>query len=90
MAAAGLDPQRRAILDQIEKVQVETVIEDLERHRPNLIFVEEGEWRLGFKDMDFDYLEYFGRDPRFAMLWSEYEELTRIAQFRVFRRRLAD
>lgn len=86
-AETGSPPAAMARLDEIEAYQRELVIEDLLQWRPALVFVDIESRKQAFRDIDLDYLEYFLSDPRFASLWSEYEELDRIHNFRVFRRR---
>lgn len=85
-AEAGL-PAAMARLDEIEAYQRELVIEDLLQWRPALVFVDIRPRKQAFRDADLDYLEYFMSDPRFASLWSEYEELVAIPHYRVFKRR---
>jgi len=40
-----------------------------------------------FRDGDFDYLDYFLRDPRFAQFFSQYEKFAVITRYTLYRRR---
>ena len=42
-----------------------------------------------FGGVAFDYLDYFGADPRFARLWSDYVWVAEEVGFDVYRRRCA-
>jgi predicted glycosyltransferase len=83
-------PEAGTRLDEIEAYQRELVIEDITLRRPTLVFVEIGPGKQAFGDVEFDYLAYFMSDPRFASLWSEYDELVTIPNYRVFKRRRPD
>lgn len=89
-AADGAAPAAGAVLDEIEALQRESVIEDLTQWRPALVFVDVRSNKQAFRGLPFDYLEYFMSDPRFAALWSDYEELTEMPGIRVYKRRLPD
>ena len=75
---AALQQQRsdlasaQAEIGELERYLVDSVIDDLERHRPKLIGVD----RLPFKQAlgltTFDFVHYFGRYPRFKKLFSKY------------------
>lgn len=64
-----------------EKYLYQAVIEDLARSRPTVLIVD----RLapGYILHGFDYLEYFGRDPRFAALLRDYREARPVERYRV-------
>ncbi len=76
-----------AAMSPAERLLFDSVIDDLLRDRPDLILVDEGP-RLGvYCIQPFDYLAYYGRDPRFAALLREYEPLPRLGDFHPYRRR---
>ena len=86
------DPQRRARLDAIARSVVAMVSEDLERARPELIFVPRAKESLGMGALGVDFLAFFERKPRFARIWSHYAWVEDTPSFRVYarRERLAD
>lgn len=71
LAEAGrLEPGRERKLREIERYATDAVIEDLERLPPDLVIVDTDNPYM--RQANFDYLAYFGREPRFAKLWESY------------------
>jgi hypothetical protein len=70
-----------------ERFLFESVVDDLLKNRPLLLFVDESEPKLVFKRKHFDYLDYYSQDPRFAAFLRQYEPLTRVDAFRAYRRK---
>jgi hypothetical protein len=66
---ARLTPER---VDVMERYLIDAVVEDLERHQPELIFVDRRRKQPGYGGFEFDLLEYFRRDPGFERVWSRY------------------
>jgi hypothetical protein len=87
LPASDSDPDRRERLDAIARSVVAMVIEDLERARPELIFVSRERDNLALSGLGFDFLAFFERKPRFAALWSQYAWVEDTPSFRVFARR---
>ena len=58
----------------------------LDRNAPDVVVVDDNRFKLGFGARAFDYLAYFQSDPKFAHFWRRYHEVSRIENFRVFRR----
>jgi hypothetical protein len=66
----------------------EEVIEDLHRHHPRLVIVllpDSTLWGMGGARR-FDYLEYFGADPRFRDFMSAYQPVRRIGAYEIWSR----
>jgi len=78
---------RRQRLGAIERDLVDAVTDDLERARPDLILVPRGQQHQAFGGVDFDFLPFFERDPRFAKLWSGYLPVQETKLFRIYRLR---
>lgn len=76
-----------AAMGATERFLFETVVVDLLRNRPDLILVDECARPGVFCVQPFDYLAYFGRDPRFAAFLRDYEPMPREGIFRPYRRR---
>lgn len=74
-------------LDRIEAYLRDAVAEDFTRNRPALVLIDDRARKSYFGALDFDYLDFFGREPRFAAIWANYAEIDRIGDFRVFVRR---
>ena len=63
------------------------VLADLERYRPRLLIVLRNgrdDRRNGYRR--FDYIRYFERDPRFAKILSQYQELDTVGNYVVYER----
>jgi hypothetical protein len=77
-------------MSDTERFLFNTVVDDLLKDRPALLFVDEAEHKVAFPWQRFDYLEYFSRDPRFAAFLRQYEPLTKVDVFRIYRRKADD
>jgi hypothetical protein len=87
-AADNPHPYRsRQEMDVYERYLVDSLNQDVDLHPPQLIVVETGDQKEGFRNGDFDYLDYFLRDPRFAEFFSKYEKLAVITRYTLYRRR---
>lgn len=74
-------------MDVYERYLVDSLNQDVGLHPPQLIIVETGDNKEGFHHGDFDYLDYFMHDPRFAQFFSKYEQLAVITRYTLYRRR---
>ena len=70
---------------EFERFLFDSLMEDTSRRPPELVIVETTSMKEGLRE--FDYLEYFLRDDRFALFWRNYELLRDVTNYRVFRRR---
>ncbi len=87
-AADNPHPYRsRQEMNVYERYLIDSLNQDVDLHPPQLIVVETGDQKEGFRNGDFDYLDYFLRDPRFAGFFSKYEKLAVITRYTVYRRR---
>ena len=76
-----------AAMSATERFLFDTVVDDLLKDRPLLLFIEESERKGAFNWQRFDYKDYYSRDPRFAAFFRQYEPLARVDSFRVYRRK---
>ena len=72
---------------EIERYMIDSVIEDLQRRPPDLVFVERTDIASRFTRSRFDYLEYFLREPRFREIWSHYRYLAPMGRHQVYIRK---
>ncbi len=87
-AADNPHPYRsRQEMDVYERYLIDSLNQDVDLHPPQLIVVETGDQKEGFRNGDFDYLDYFLRDPRFAQFFSKYEKMAEITRYTLYRRR---
>jgi hypothetical protein len=54
--------------------------------KPALIITTDSWAEPGYSGRNFDYLAYFGRDPRFAALFADYRRLTKLAAWTFYER----
>jgi hypothetical protein len=71
-------------MSELEKRQVDEVIEDLIAFRPVVVVVDDRTDKQAFGKTQFDFLTYFLRDPRFAQAWRAYEYRGNVEKFAVF------
>ena len=87
-AADNPHPYRsRQEMDVYERYLVDSLNQDVDLHPPQLIIVETANLKEGFRGGEFDYLDYFLRDPRFVQFFAQYEKLAVITRYTVYRRR---
>jgi hypothetical protein len=70
----------------VERSVIDTVVSDLEQSEPALVIVDVGRRKLGFRGLEFDLLEYFGREARFREAFARYELAGKIGDLEVYRR----
>lgn len=70
-----------------ERFLFETVVDDLLKDPPALLLVDEAMRPGVFHSQRFDYLAYYGRDPRFAAFLHDYEPMAKVGTFRPYRRK---
>jgi hypothetical protein len=83
------DPRYRDVtqMKPAEHVMLDAVLEGFDKYRPPLVVIDEiaGIPYCGGKD--FDLLEYFSRDPRFAADMANYELLRTYDRYLIYKRR---
>jgi hypothetical protein len=69
--------QLAAAYSKIEKYTIDSVVADLRKDPPTLIIVDKRpDPRFG--EIEFNYVPFFSKDPRFAEIWSQYIWVARI------------
>ena len=69
-----------------ERVFLDAVVSDVLKTPPVLLITDCSPTKQGFGKTQFDYIEYFRRDQRFAEIWTEYRFLRSVDNYRVFKR----
>lgn len=85
--AALLPPEQ---IEALERELIDTVAMDLVRTPPKLLMVDRRRNKIGLGYEDFDFLGYFGRDPRLQELLATYVFLTEIDDFAIYRQSAGD
>jgi hypothetical protein len=85
---AGLLPPEQ--IAALERWLIDTVVADLVRTPPKLLMVDRSRYKIGLGYEDFDFLGYFGRDPRLQELLATYVFLTEIDGFAIYRQSAGD
>ena len=73
-ATADTSVAQHETLQSIERYVVDGVIENFQRQAPELVLIDVRPRKSYFAETPFDYLPYFLADPRFARIWSHYEQ----------------
>jgi hypothetical protein len=85
---AGAAPFRRpGEMGPIEARFFATVVEDVERFPPQMIFVDRNEQQAPLDDLGFDFIAYFSQDPRFAHVMDGFRYAGRVSNHDVYVRR---
>jgi len=75
-----------AEMDMFERSFLEKVISDVIKASPAIVIFDCAPWLQGFGKTNFQYLEYFSQEPRFASFWKDYVFLTSVDTYKVFKR----
>ncbi|MCJ7420250.1 hypothetical protein [Sphingomicrobium astaxanthinifaciens] len=65
----------------------DTIITDLERFEPHLVYVDERPRKAYFRDPGFDHFEFLSQDPRFAPIRACYRKVGDALGYGVYQRR---
>jgi hypothetical protein len=76
-----------ALLAEIEQYVRDAVLADLTATSPELVLVDTRRHKTYFAEIDFNYIDYFSEDSRFAALWTNYDEIQRYDDVAVYRLR---
>jgi len=76
-------------MSELERFQMDAVIEDLEAAPPTLLIVDNHPHKQAWGPSDFQFLAYFRRDPRFAALLRQYRPVERIGTFQIYERKVS-
>ena len=71
------DPKSSAAYEAIERYTLDSVIADLAADPPKVVIVDtHRDPRFG--EVEFQYLPFFLKDPRFARFWSRYDRFATV------------
>jgi hypothetical protein len=73
-------------MTELERFQLDAVMEDLEADPPKLILIDENPYKQAFGKSDFRFLSFFRRDERFADFFMQYRQVDRIGTFHIYER----
>ena len=73
-------------MDMLERSFLEKLISDIIKASPAVVIVDCTARLQGFGKTNFQYLEYFSQEPRFASFWKDYVFLTSVDTYMVFKR----
>lgn len=63
------------------------IVEDMARHRPDLVFIDVRQEKSYFEGLPFDYLGFLHEDPAFAPLWMHYRLEGEVIGYQVWKLR---
>ena len=70
--------------DPIIAYALEATVTDLQKFRPDVVFINQSTSQSYIKGGTFDYLKFLRQDSRFAMIWSNYELRGQVGKFAVY------
>ncbi len=70
--------------DPIIAYALETVVTDLKKFHPDVVFINQSTTQDYIMSGTFDYLKFMGQDPRFEAIWSTYELRGKAGKFAVY------
>lgn len=71
---AGREPDSCSSARTVLEYARRTGVDDLIKYKPETVFVDNQNRKVGFGDVNFDYIAFFGDDPRFMEQWAHYEK----------------
>lgn len=66
----------------------EGLVHDFARERPSVLIIDRDAGIPTCGQGEFDYLDYFGRNPEFTAAFEGYEEIATFDRYRIYKRRL--
>ena len=77
-------PESQKLVKKQEKFFIQSVVEDMQRGKPTLVFIEPHiRWGI---NINFNYIKYFSQSPEFRAIWKNYRYLTTIERIDVYER----
>ena len=73
--------------DPIIAYALDAAVTDFEVFRPDVVFINKADAIDYVRDGRFDFLGFYGQDPRFAGLWSGYAPAGEVDGFAVYLRK---
>lgn len=70
--------------DPIIAYALDAIVTDMQKFRPEVVFINQGTTQDYIKGGAFDYLKFLNQDSRFAVIWSNYELRGEIGDFAVY------
>lgn len=70
--------------DPVIDYALNATVTDLQKFRPEVVFIDRGSAQDYIKGGTFDYLKFMGKDSRFAAVWSNYELRGQAGKFAVY------
>lgn len=76
----------RSEMGEMERFQIDSVVEDLERTPPELIIFDRSRKKQGMGRTLFDFEVYLRRDPRFERIFAGFTKLADVGPYRVYQK----
>ena len=81
-----LSPKEAEKLKKAKTLLNNIVVEDFQKYKPDLVFVDVSKYKGYFENIQFDYIAYFSKDPRFKKIWSHYRRVNHIGRYAIYQR----
>lgn len=79
---------RREEMNETERYVFDATISDVLNDPPALLIVDVNPHKLAFGDIKFDFIDYFSQDVRFTNLLTQYEHLTDVEHYVIYKRKV--
>ena len=83
----GVEGNDNPMLAEIERYNRQAMFEDLDKHKPDLVFVDANEFKDHFGNVQYDYIEDFSHHDGFRRLWADYEKVGNRLGYDIYERR---
>lgn len=74
-------------MDDVERFLFQGVISDMANKPPALLIVDSSQYKYGFGQTKFDFVDYFSQDVHFTSMLSEYDFLTKVGSYVIYKHR---
>jgi hypothetical protein len=82
----NIDTQERDKLNHALDTYTESIIDDLLRVKPQVLFFDDRPLKQYFHEAPFDYIQHFLKYPRFVNIMTDYEYIDLFSEFKIYRR----
>lgn len=80
------DPKSHAKAEQYTRFLLNAVVEDFEKNKPTLVFVDMEKKKKFMENVKVDFIPLFMQDARFREIWKNYKYQKMIGRFAVYKR----
>ena len=80
----SLPTKKEAKLQSAKTLLINTVVKDFQKNDPAMVIVQVNNGSTDIRDHNFNYIQFFSKDPRFKKIWSQYHYTYQINDFTIY------